>query len=499
MNAAVKSSVKPSSWLVARWPDLMNALDAAYPNVDALKEIFYNETNYWYDSGHLKSATSVKQPLRWTRSHIEETFSEEMSGIIHTAFNFTKEEWGSINSGTRVAVKVRMENQQYLYHVDEIVARGIALLASEKWDELALGLVVLTGRRVSEILYSGLFTEKTAYTANFSGQLKHGQHAISYEIPTLCRSSLIVDSITRLRGMTLPADAGNTPRDVRDLADSRFKDIVTSHKGKLTTHMFRGIATKIAIFWYCPSNVAPMHYAATIEGHRSFSGNAEPEVSYGSGVHYSDYVIATADGQPDSSQGIKLRDADVEVLETFKETAVIPEPATVSAVNVGRASGLSVASDGTLEIGSLTLPADVVAGIQEAMAYMGKTDMNGWIVDAIRQQTNFQRGLARRSGDVASMSTEKLKGVKTAQATNERIRRAVVAIDKHNDACSSPMERWFINATAVHGLVAGRLPLISAYIVDHQAEIDALNSKHSLTVAYNRKPMAIADMVRLPE
>jgi hypothetical protein len=491
---------KPSAWLVAHWPELISELDAAYPDADAIHAIFEKELEAWLVLGKLSSKTSLKKPVTWTRKHILSVFEGEKGAIIHAAFNASKPVWNTINAGTAVSLKARLEDQQYLYHVDEIVARGVALLASEKWPELALGLIVLTGRRVNEILESGSFIEKTAYSVIFTGQLKQGEHEISYEIPTLCQASLVIEGLNRLRSMKLPADTGNNPRNVRDLANEHFKDIVTSHRGRLTSHTFRGVYTKIAIFYYCPLNVADIHFAAKIEGHRKFveledSSETEDE-NYGSGQHYSDYVITLPNGQPDKRKGIKLHLDGVKVLEAFTAAAKLPSPEITDPASVGRASGVLVASNGMVTISDLSLPADVVASIEEAMMVMGRTDMLAWIVDAVRAQSNIQRGQAKR-GDIAAMNADELKGVKTTQATNERIRRAVAAIEAYNDKAASPLERWHINATSIHDLVGGRPASIRVYVAEHKAEIDAMNNKYSLKTSYNSKPIKIEDTVKV--
>jgi Telomere resolvase len=482
---------KPSGWLVAHWPELMSELDAAYPDPDVIHVIFEKElAETWPKLGKLTSKTSIKKPITWTRKHILATFPGEKGEMIHAAFNASKSVWNTINAGTAVSVKARMEDQQYLYHVDEIVARGVTLLASEKWPELALGLIVVTGRRVNEILESGSFVEKTAYSVIFTGQLKQGEHEIGYEIPTLCKASLVIDALSRLRAMKLPTDTSNNPRNVRDLANERFSDIVTSHRGRLTSHTFRGVYTKIAIFYYCPLNVADIHFATNIEGHKSFvelEDGSEIEDDYGSVQHYSDYVITLPNGQPDKRKGIKLNTAGVKVLEAFTAAAKLPSLDTIDPANIGRPSGVLTASNGMVMISDLSLPADVVQSIQEAMLVMGRTDMITWIVDAVRAQSNIQRGQAKR-GDIAAMNADELKGVKTTQATNERIRRAVAAIEAYNDKAASPLERWHINATSIHDLVGGRPASIRAYVAEHKAEIDAMNSKYSLKTSYNSKP-----------
>jgi hypothetical protein len=68
---------------------------------------------------------------------------------------------------------------------DQLVERAVKLLKSDKPDEVAAGLTVLVGRRISEILISE-FKPKTVYSLLFSEAVKRrDQVGMEFEIPTL--------------------------------------------------------------------------------------------------------------------------------------------------------------------------------------------------------------------------------------------------------------------------------------------------------------------------
>jgi len=89
-----------------------------------------------------------------------------------------------------------------------IVSRSAAvetakgLLKATSYIALALGLSLLTGRRITEVLKTAKLTPITPVTMRFSGQLKTKGAEKSrddYEIPVLADSAEIADALARLR------------------------------------------------------------------------------------------------------------------------------------------------------------------------------------------------------------------------------------------------------------------------------------------------------------
>jgi hypothetical protein len=125
------------------------------------------------------------------------------------------------------------------------------------------------------------------------------------------------------------------------------------------------------------------------------------------------------------------------------------------------------------------------------------------LVDALTKEAKFRVGLTKRHAgkDFAGMTTSQLTSTKHPDAAKERIRRAVAAIAAHNDAAASPNDRWFINARTIQLVAGARYPIVEEWYKAHEAEIKALNDKHSLTARYNSKPIegGIKAVVTIPE
>ncbi len=116
----------------------------------------------------------------------------------HPALNvvgFTASEWIEINS--MASTESTKRTTQFLDSTDAIAQTANQLLSSRIWSEVAAGLAVVTGRRVSEILKTAHFTFKSTYSVMFTGAVKRRDEAVtlSFEIPTLIPARTVLDAI----------------------------------------------------------------------------------------------------------------------------------------------------------------------------------------------------------------------------------------------------------------------------------------------------------------
>jgi len=101
-------------------------------------------------------------------------------------------------------VEERNENTEPITKPYEIVEPAQALLTRKDstWADLAVGLGVATGRRISELLWARTtFAQKTDYSVLCTGQLKQQRETLAFEIPTLCLAAIVVEAWKRLRFM----------------------------------------------------------------------------------------------------------------------------------------------------------------------------------------------------------------------------------------------------------------------------------------------------------
>ncbi len=240
---------------------------------------------------------------------------------------FTANEWIEINS--MASTESTNRTTQFLDSPDAIAQTANQLLSSRIWSEVAAGLAVVTGRRVSEILKTAHFTFKSTYSVMFTGAVKRRDEAVTltFEIPTLVPAHTVLDAIASLRSWI---DTSNmTNRQINDryehavaqACERHFRDLVPtrSGKGNLYTHLFRAVYATIAAHWFCPPTVSDLEFRAYIQGHFQILNetNSEKRTSMAAQRHYWDYKIADGQGNVDGRLGIKLIETGVQVLEAF--------------------------------------------------------------------------------------------------------------------------------------------------------------------------------------
>jgi cell division protein FtsB len=248
------------------------------------------------------------------------------------SMNFSVVEWTMINTPIADQVARRNENVVLLDNSEAIVAQAVRLLEQREWAEVAAGLVVLTGRRSSEILGTADFQAKSQWSVVFSGALKRRGEVqrLSFEIPTLTTAERVIAALAKLRQMCptegLSAEQINQKysQAVATACDRYFSNLVPHRDGRdnLFTHLFRSVYAAIATHWYAPPTVDANEYKAAIQGHYAILETTDGELkrSLAASRHYSDYKIGDRTGNIDGRQGIKLGYGGVDVIDVFNKS-----------------------------------------------------------------------------------------------------------------------------------------------------------------------------------
>jgi hypothetical protein len=218
---------------------------------------------------------------------------------------------------------------------EALVNRAIALLDSAEWSEVAAGLAVLVGRRISEILLSE-FSLWSAWSLAFSEMAKkQGATGLTIEIPTLAPAEKVLNAIGRLQKSLRIEDLklnSLSPKMAKQRVNGRysgavaskcvehFSDLVPARSGRedLYTHVFRAVYATIAAHWFCPPHIPEHNFKAEIQGHFTLTEDGRKLPNYSARANYDDYAIGTADGNRDGRLGIKLgRLPGLEVIAAF--------------------------------------------------------------------------------------------------------------------------------------------------------------------------------------
>jgi hypothetical protein len=307
-----------------------------------IEKICRAEIAEWRARPTMLVESSLQEPLRHARNAIREHLpltranrwkSPKTNKDEHVALkylNFSLEEWQRINTDSDERFARRLRQQQRIEHPDAVVRTSEVLLRSEEWYNLALGITINTGRRITEVLKTGSFAPKTEYTIWFKGQLKTKEHDLqAYEIPTLVPADLVLAAIARLREIRDCSQMSNDAVSqtfgpvMRQMADHHLSTLVPKRdeEQNLYTHLSRSIYGRLCVLYHCPLVVFDIQYMAHILGHYwYFRENEEKRANLDSTLHYMDYVIGDGNGNLDGRRGIWLgTKPGVEVIDEFRK------------------------------------------------------------------------------------------------------------------------------------------------------------------------------------
>src|SRR5882724_2644502 len=173
-----------SKWLQERWEVLLPTLASlGQGQEEEIKRMCEAELEVWRRRPSLKQAISLQKPLTETRNRIRETFpltdgnwwcnpkSGQKEHLALKYLNFSTEEW----------IQIQVPSEEELWE-----RREHPLLQSNAWPEIVVGIGLATGRGIVEILQTGHFTRKSAYSLLFVAPMTVYEVLCDpFEVPTL--------------------------------------------------------------------------------------------------------------------------------------------------------------------------------------------------------------------------------------------------------------------------------------------------------------------------
>jgi hypothetical protein len=552
------------AWMNERFEVFSETL-AGLTDESAIAQLCQSEIEYWRERGTFQSASSWKKPMTDFRNAIRQlpvtdavAWVNQKGERVHIALkhmNYSPDEWRGMQSQSDENFDARLASRQFIDDPDAVVAKAVELLSSKRWADVVVGLAVTTGRRLSEVLKTGEFTEYSAYTVMFSGQLKKRAEYPAYEIPTLCEASLALSAINRLRASV---DCTNDEIDtisrkygpmVVATAQREFEALVPAREDDdLYTHLFRSVYGRIAVYYYARPETSDLKYMNEVYGH---------ERDYKTTMHYSDYLIGDSQGNIDGRQGTHLTLPGVKVLDVFeaekegtntmtKDTTTPTSDTTKSAKrgqfriddaelwarfqdihnelgsrifsetlevivkayeqNQGVSSLLNEYSTTCEELSELLANAKIDAEKENAKNKDEKTPVQ-YLSGMLESKRAFRQTYVKRheGKEYEAMSLSDLRNTKTPDAAIERFKRAVDAIMEYNNNVDE-YDRWYINGAVVCELVGGRQSgdkgsSANEYLETRRSEIDAHHNSFTPAIrpSINRKPKPIIRCVAVPE
>jgi hypothetical protein len=339
-------------WQREIFPVMSTATVADQP---ALETLWQRTLSFLKVERGLTNEDSLRNPITQLRNYIRQLPLTEENRVVTDStgerehiglqvFNLGEREWVRMNDRNRAKTQERLNHVRLVPDPEGIVKVAMGLLLSEEWTELVIGIAITTGRRLAEVMKTGTFEVKTPSTLWFEGQVKGRTRVVGrFEIPTLVRSFLVVDAVSKLRQrmdcreLEIEQVSQKYSKPINDRLQEIYGEWIEGRedRDRLVLHNLRHVYASIAVLWYAPDRVSLVNYKAEIQGHRHIlnpqvpAGTSAEEVeqiqlNYASHANYADYALADADGKLDGRQGIKLGQPGVTVIDAFKDLA--PEP-----------------------------------------------------------------------------------------------------------------------------------------------------------------------------
>lgn len=157
----------------------------------------------------------------------------------------------------------------------------------------------------------------------------------------------------------------------------------------------------------------------------------------------------------------------------------------------------------TMNISQLELDADTQKVVEDAIAHSGMS-LAEFVRKACQVYAKTVTGKVKMADeDLTPVSTAKLMSVdyKTHPGrADELTRRAIYALEVHNNKCTERSQKWHINQTAIQTLTGSKPATIKKILENYQPRLDDHNAKHGLNPYDNRKPgVKIDEAINLVE
>lgn len=291
----------------------------------------------------------VRRCMTDYRSDVASTLGPRHPALAH--LHLAESEQDIVNAIEREAVRARNNNRRAL-DPEAFVANALQALSSQKYIDVSVGLVALTGRRPHEVYSSGSIEAVAGERRQllFSGQAKTKDAPTArttYVIPTLTDSDAIIEAwnyVRRARPDLVNADNAV----VNSVVSKRM--VVSSEEvfgrgdgygatGRMTMRDLRSAYAEIAHSLYCPDNVVQARYFSNILGHAL---NDETSMySYFKYYLLGEYAEAIIDDARSRTESLvqmlqQLKDAD-DFLRPLIERRIAEFETTMTASAIARA------------------------------------------------------------------------------------------------------------------------------------------------------------------
>jgi hypothetical protein len=145
-----------------------------------------------------------------------------------------------------------------------------------------------------------------------------------------------------------------------------------------------------------------------------------------------------------------------------------------------------------MNISQLQLDAETQQMVESAIAHSG-TSLADFVRKACQVYAKTVTGKhGQYESDLTAVPTEELLTSTTYKThpgrAEELTKRAIYALETHNNNCTEKSQKWMITQTAIQSLTGSKPATIKAILKKYKTRLDDHNNKHGLNSYDNRKP-----------
>jgi hypothetical protein len=186
-----------------------------------------------------------------------------------------------------------------------------------------------------------------------------------------------------------------------------------------------------------------------------------------------------------------------ELLQPLYEQLGTDNP--VSVVQALLSDGGAIVVDQKLAVTWKTSLAEIVGLLEDVARDSGEKSPVVYLREIVDAKRTFKKSYEKRhkDKDYTKLPLSKLRGIKMPGAAEERFRRAVDLIIKHNETVEIPEFRRYVSPALVTDLVGGR-PGDAKESIESRADVAAHHEKYGIRPGVNRIPL-VSVKLEVPE
>ena len=423
---------------------------------------------------------------------------ETQGGVVrqHLALkwmNYSSEFHESRQAVTKAKSKAQRRSRE-AFEPQPVIDAAVAALSSDSTWEIAAALILLTGRRPTEILKTAKFNQAGPYQLEFSGQLKQrGKAPASYEIYCLIRSHRLIDVFTRFRRI---ANIRELQAAENASVDSRLNatvnkavravfsiDILPAPLGEpqLSAKNLRAAYTNIAYHLFGQSKQSIGSFAEDFLGHQNAASAAS----------YEDYYCVDTLGRPlavgqlRDELEVKAKKPKAKKRTTVHVDGLLKErfEAYGDGTHKEKMAQLLDAAERNERLERqlhsveqrLKLAKEHIALLQRKQSAKTTKESDRRTSKAVESSDSPTESLRQRNqapahtpipDDWTAMGNAELNGSQIPGSADEKIRRSVQALYDYNEG-RSHSEQWSITPTVVQKLSGSNANRVKDYLARH--------------------------------